>query len=332
MSLVQVDKKSSIPKYKQIVASVEEAILDGSLKKGDRLPSLNSIKNKHSVSRDTVLVAFNELKSRGIIASIVGKGYYLTSEDVAISQKVFVLFDELNSFKEDLYNAIIQSLGESIQVDVYFHHFNKKVFNQIIYENVGVYSYYVIMPANLINTEKAIAQLQKDKVFILDQIHPELSDFPAVYQNFERDVIEGLHQLNEKIQVYKKINLIFSEEKQPKGILLGFLKYCEMAKMPYQILSTIENHSIEKDEAYFVLEDKPLIQIIKQMKAKNLEFIKDIGMISYNDSLLKEVIEGGITTISTDFKLMGKQLAEMIKNNNPKQIANTSQLRLRKSI
>jgi DNA-binding LacI/PurR family transcriptional regulator len=60
--------------------------------------------------------------------------------------------------------------------------------------------------------------------------------------------------------------------------------------------------------------------------------VKDIGMISYNDSLLKEVIEGGITTISTDFKLMGKQLAEMIKNNDPKRIANASQVQLRKSI
>lgn len=332
MSLVNVNDKSSVPKYRQIISSIEEAITAGELKKGDKLPSLNSIKNKHSVSRDTVLTAFNELKNRGIITSIVGKGYYLTSEDVAVSQKVFVLFDELNAFKEDLYNAIIQSFGEHIQVDLYFHHFNTKFFSQIIYENVGDYSYYVIMPANLSNTEEVISQLQKDKVYILDQVQPEHEDFPAVFQNFEKDVFEGLSQLKSKIKAYKKFNLIYSEKKQPKGILDGFLKFCETAEIPYQILNSFETESIQKKEVYFVLEDKPLIQIIKQMKAKEYEFIKDIGMISYNDSLLKEVIEGGITTISTDFKLMGKQLAEMIKNNAPKRIANTSQLRLRKSI
>lgn len=332
MSLVNVNNKSSVPKYRQIISSIEEAITAGNLKKGDKLPSLNSIKNKHSVSRDTVLTAFNELKNRGIINSIVGKGYYITSEDIAISQKIFVLFDELNAFKEDLYNAIIQSFGEHIQIDLYFHHFNKNIFSQIIYEKVGDYSYYVIMPANLSHTEEVISKLQQDKVFILDQVHPEHAHFPAVYQNFEKDVFEGLSQLKSKIRAFKKFNLIYSEEKQPKGILDGFLKFCDMAKISYQILNSFEAENIQKGQAYFVLEDKPLIQIIKQMKAKEFEFVKDIGMISYNDSLLKEVIEGGITTISTDFKLMGKQLAEMIKNNTPRRIANTSQLQLRKSI
>ncbi|GGE34926.1 transcriptional regulator [Psychroflexus planctonicus] len=332
MSLVNLNTKSSVPKYRQIVSSIEEAILAGNLKKGDQLPSLNSVKNRHSVSRDTVLVAFNELKNRGIITSRAGKGYFVSSEEVAIAQKIFVLFDELNAFKEDLYNSIIQSFGDHIQIDVYFHHFNEKIFSQIIHENLGDYSYYVIMPANLKNTEVALAELQQDKVFMLDQVHPEHANFPAVYQNFEKDVFEGLFQLKNKIKVYKKFNLIYSENKQPKGILDGFLKFCTTAKVPYQILNTFEAESIQKNEAYFVLEDKPLIQIIKQMKANEFEFVKDIGMISYNDSLLKEVIEGGITTISTDFKLMGKQLAEMIKNNTPRRIANTSQLRLRKSI
>lgn len=332
MSVVQVDKKSSVPKYKQIVSSIEEAILAGNLKKGDQLPSLNSVKNRHSVSRDTVLVAFNELKNRGIITSRAGKGYFVSSEEVAISQKIFVLFDELNAFKEDLYSAIIQSFGEHVQVDVYFHHFNEKFFSQIIQDNLGDYSYYIIMPANLPNTLDAISEIQQDKVFILDQVHPEHANYPAVFQDFEKDVLEGLLQLKSKIKQYKKFNLVFSEAKQPKGILSGFLEFCKIAKVPYQILNTFEAESIQKDEAYFVLEDKPLIQIIKQMKLKNFAFIKDIGMISYNDSLLKEVIEGGITTISTDFKLMGKQVAEMIQNKTFKQIANTSQLRLRKSI
>ena len=99
MNLVHVNNKSSLPKYRQIVKSVEEALLSGQLKKGDKLPSLNKIKTQHSVSRDTVLMAFNELKNRGIINSIVGKGYYISSKDVKVSQKVLPLFDELWSIK-----------------------------------------------------------------------------------------------------------------------------------------------------------------------------------------------------------------------------------------
>ena len=36
--------------------------------------------------------AFNELKNRGIIHSIVGKGYYVSTEYIAVAQKIFLLF------------------------------------------------------------------------------------------------------------------------------------------------------------------------------------------------------------------------------------------------
>ena len=41
MGIVTIREKSGTPKYKQIVASIEDAIVNGSLKKGDKLPSLN---------------------------------------------------------------------------------------------------------------------------------------------------------------------------------------------------------------------------------------------------------------------------------------------------
>lgn len=48
--------------------------------------------------------------------------------------------------------------------------------------------------------------------------------------------------------------------------------------------------------------------------------------------MLKEIVADGITTISTDFNLMGKSLAEMILNNQQVKIENPSRLILRKSI
>lgn len=332
MEVVSLKKKSGIPKYKQIIASIEGAIANGLLKKGDQLPSLNTIKSKHKLSRDTVLTAFNELKNRGIIHSIVGKGYYVSTENIAIQQKVFLLFDELNSFKEDLYNSFLQQLSKNIQVDIFFHHFNTTIFEKLINDNNGDYSYYVIMPANLKNTEKVIQNLPDDKVYILDQVQKGLEKYPAVYQNFEKDVFEGLSSVLMKIVSYKKIILLFSEEKQPKGILDGFLRFCNQFNITFEVVSSIKNRTPEKGEVYVLLEDKNLIRIIKKIKETSLVLAKDIGVISVNDTLLKEVVENGITTISTDFNLMGEQLAEMIVNNTPQKIENPSRLISRKSI
>ncbi|MDP5105927.1 MAG: GntR family transcriptional regulator [Polaribacter sp.] len=332
MKIVLFQKDSKAPKYKQIVNAVESAIMDGLLKKDDKLPSLNVIKNDNSLSRDTVLTAFNELKNRGIIHSVVGKGYYVSTENIVVQQKIFVLFDELNSFKEDLYNAFLQNLGDHIQVDIFFHHFNTDIFEKLINDNIGNYSSYVIMPANLLGTEKTIKNLPKDKVYILDQIHPGLEEYPAIYQNFEKDLFNGLSSGIKSILKYQKLVLLFSDEKQPLGILKGFKMFCKKYKIEHEVVASIKDRVPKIGELYVVLDDQNLIRIIKKIKENKFVLAKDIGIISFNDTILKEVVEDGITTISTDFNVMGERLAQMILNNEQIRIENTSSLILRKSI
>jgi len=332
MSVISVKKKTGTPKYKQIIASIEDAILSGTLKKGDQLPSLNSVRDTHQLSRDTVLMAFNELKTRGIIQSVVGKGYYIINESIEVTQKIFLLFDELNSFKEDLYNAFINHLDENIRVDIFFHHFNNDIFGKLIYENIGAYNYYVIMPANLKNTKLVIEKLPKEKVYILDQTHPELSEYSGIYQNFEKDIFNNLNKALPLIKNYKKLILLFSEDIQPQGMLKGFDKFCKSNEIESEIVNSLQNRNLNKGEVYVIPDDKNLLRIIKKIKEVQLTLSKDIGIISYNDTLLKEIVEGGITTISTDFHIMGERLAKMILNKEQLQIENTNTLILRNSL
>ena len=330
--MIEVKRKIGIPKYKQIINSIEEAILSGALQKGDQIPSINNIKDEHNLSRDTVLMAFNELKNRGIVQSIVGKGYYVTSENINVTQKIFLLFDELNSFKEDLYNSFLEHLGENIQVDIYFHHFNQNSFSKLISDNSGNYNYYVIMPANLKNTNRDLKNLPKDKVYILDQVHDDLLEYPAIYQNFEKDIYNNLNKASHLITKYKKLVLVFSDDKQPQSMLDGFVMFCEKKKITLEIVSSLQDYTLKKGELFIIPDDKNLLRIIKKMKTQNFILAKDIGVISYNDTLLKEIVEGGITTISTDFNRMGKRLAEMILNKENLKIENPNNLIIRNSL
>ncbi|TBN06634.1 GntR family transcriptional regulator [Hyunsoonleella flava] len=330
--MIKINNKISTPKYQQIVFSIERAISQGELKKGDQIPSINSIKEAQSLSRDTVLMAFNDLKSRGVIQSVVGKGYYVSSENIRVKQKVFLLFDELNSFKEDLYNAFIKNLNDSIEVDIYFHHFNYRVFNNIIENNIGNYNHYIIMPANLKGTEKTLKRLPNDRVYILDQMPAALKHYSGIYQNFEKDICTNLEKAISYIRKYQKLLLIFSSEKQPLGMREGFIKFCEKHIIPYEVLDSIKDKTIEKGDLYIVPDDKQLLQLIKKMKSMKFFLADDIGIISYNDTLLKEIVEGGITTISTNFTAMGKRLAEMIQNNQHTNIENENRLIIRNSL
>lgn len=332
MKIVTVIDSSKTPKYKQIIASIEKAIEDGNLKKGDKLPSLNKIKDQFSLSRDTVLIAFNELKSRGIIQSIVGKGYYVKSEDVTVNKKIFLLFDELNAFKEDLFSSFTNYLGDGIQVDIFFHHFNSKVFAKLIEDNLGDYNYYIIMPANVVKAKDSISILPADKVYLLDQTNSELSAYPSVHQNFEKNVYDGLTGVNMLLEKYSKIVLLFSAKRQPIGILKGLELFCLTNNISYEVIEGLQVRKPKKNELFFILDDRDLVEVIKKAKDEYLVLGKDYGIISYNETLLKEIVEGGITTISTDFNDMGKKLAEMILNNDRRQIENGNSLIIRNSI
>jgi len=330
--MITIKNKTGTPKYKQIVSSIEEAITSGLLKKGDQLPSINNVKDTYLLSRDTVLMAFNELKNRGIVQSVVGKGYYVSSEYINVNQKIFLLFDELNSFKEDLYNSFLENLGENIQVDIFFHHFNTSIFRKLIHDNIGAYNYYVIMPANMSNTNSIIQSLPHDKVFILDQMHDDLKSYSAIYQNFEQDIFNGLEQALHLIKKYKQLILLFPEDKQPQDMQKGFKQFCDTYSLNYSVLNSLKNHDPKKGDLYIIPDDKNLLRTIKSFKNNNLRLAKDVGLISYNDTLLKEIVADGITTISTDFNAMGKRLASMILNKEVAKIVNPNNLIIRNSL
>ncbi|OUR94573.1 transcriptional regulator [Flavobacteriales bacterium 34_180_T64] len=332
MSVISIKEGLGIPKYKQIIISIETAIVDGVYKRGDKLPSINSVRNRFSLSRDTILFAYNDLKARGIIQSIPGKGYYLINENVSVAQKIFLLFDELNTFKEDLYNSFLNNLDPNIEVDIYFHHFNYDVFSKLIYDNLGSYNSYIIMPANLDNTDIVINKLPQDKVYILDQTHLELAQYPAIYQNFEKDIFNSLTKGIRLLKKYQSLVLLFPEHKQPQGMRKGFNIFCKMHSFDHEIVDSIKQRAPKKGEVYLIPDDRNLIVIIKKIKELKLRLGKDIGIISYNDTLLKEIVEGGITTISTDFNKMGQLLAQMVLNKEHVKIENPNTLIIRNSL
>lgn len=332
MKIVEIDPRKASPKYKQIVSSIETAIMDRRLRRGDKLPSLNKIALEYKMSRDTVMLAYEELKKRGILYAESGKGYFVKSENVSLKQKIFLLFDELNTFKEDLYNSFIESLGSGVQVDVFFHYFNPELFRRLIEDNNGNYSKYIIMPTTLQNAAETIKLLPKDDVYILDQTSDALKDYPSVYQNFIRDIYNALNAGYSKLGKYNKIILVDPVTKQPPGIETGMVKFCREKNLPYEVTLDVDNHILKQGDVYIITNDLHLVAIIEKAADMKLKIGKDIGIISYNDTPLKKIIKKGITTISTDFREMGRILAEMVLYHKHVQIENNSRLIERASL
>ncbi|TDD97770.1 transcriptional regulator, partial [Flavobacterium cellulosilyticum] len=85
-------------------------------------------------------------------------------------------------------------------------------------------------------------------------------------------------------------------------------------KINFEILDEVyDDMIIKKGDLFITIEESDLVNLVKQIRDEEYVLGKDIGIISYNDTPLKELL--GITVISTDFNKMGATAASMILNN-----------------
>lgn len=74
---INVDSDNGKPLYKQISQQIEQMVHEGKLKPGIRLPSERKMAALLNVSRMTLTLAYEELKSRGIVRSQQGSGTFI---------------------------------------------------------------------------------------------------------------------------------------------------------------------------------------------------------------------------------------------------------------
>lgn len=314
---IRINSKSSTPKYEQLVNEIIRHIRAKRLTVGDKLPSIREICNNCDISRDTVVIAYNELESRGIISPKQGKGFYVASTAINSKLRIFLLFDVMNGYKEVLYRSFTGSLGADYQVDIFFHYYNLKVFEQLIRNNLNKYGYYVIMPHFNVDVSDIIKAIPRKKLLIIDKDIEALGeDFGAIFQNFESDVYEALKNAVPLLNKYTNIKFISNHHFQfiPDGMEHGFYKFCREFNMQHKVHENIILSAPAKGDAFLVVSDHDLVELLKISIAQKWELGKDIGILSYDETPLKEILAGGISVVSTDFMKMGETAAEMVKN------------------
>jgi DNA-binding LacI/PurR family transcriptional regulator len=72
--------------------------------------------------------------------------------------------------------------------------------------------------------------------------------------------------------------------------------------------------------------------LIEKILATKMKPGKHVGVISYNETPLKKIILNGITTISTDFAMMGEKAAELILSKSSEHIEADFHLTIRNSL
>ena len=162
-----------------------------------------------------------------------------------------------------------------------------------------------------------INTIPKNKLILLDKLVPGVEGiYAAVYENFEKDIYNALELSLEKLSKYHTLKIIFPKNTYyPKEILRGFQLFCNQYAFNYKIVHDISIEPVKEGEAFINLMESDLVILIEKILATKMKIGKHVGVISYNETPLKKIILNGITTISTDFQVMGQKAAELILGN-----------------
>lgn len=312
-----LESVNSLSKHEQLVQGIINAIDERVVVKGDLLPSVNTIINELGFARETIAKAYKDLVHRGIIESKNRLGYFVATDNVRQELKVALLIFAFDIFQETFYETFRKGLGKNVHLDIFFHHNNFDTFENVIQSIKGKYGMYVIAPIPNAKTPDLLKELPRNRVLLVDRYIETGEDYNYIVQEFGDSSYRSFVQLKDKIMKYDEIVFFFKPSSaEPNEILESFKRFMKDYNINGVIKQEYESGSLEKGKVYFTIHNLELWAMLKDCKAKGFKLGEDIGFISHNDDIVKEIIFDGVTTFSTDFSEMGSKAADFVLNRN----------------
>lgn len=310
-ALIEIDPDSAVPKYRQVIDSLIAAIEFNRLHVGDKLPSIRQLCEKSSVKRDTLMYALNELKSRGIITSRQGKGYYVASTDVHFNLRYLMLFDELNSYTGNIYNTFVRNMPKDCWADVFFHHYEPARIQELLTEKNAGYTSFIIASAGLNDFDEQIKKIPLQRSCFIGKPQNGTLLHPVIYHDHEKDTYEALRSMKKNLKKFCRLVFLNPDRRKYPGRVEGFLRFCTEENLNHFVCENSSTLRPALYEAYFVSNNNILASLIGQIRSAGMVLGETAGVVTFGDSLMAEVAEGGLTAIEPDFTEICLKLLEI---------------------
>ena len=86
MDPIRVDLSSAVPPSRQIVEAVLDGVAAGTLRSGDRLPSVRDLAVQAMLNPNTIGKAYRELTLLGAVQSKAGSGVFVADDAVKVAR------------------------------------------------------------------------------------------------------------------------------------------------------------------------------------------------------------------------------------------------------
>jgi DNA-binding transcriptional regulator YhcF (GntR family) len=304
---------NSLSKHEQLVNGILSAIQNKTLSQGDMLPSVNQLINEFGFARETIAKAYKDLVKRGIVESKNRVGFFVSNSNIKQHLKVALVLFAFDAFQETFYKVFRSKLGKGVHLDVFFHHNNIDVLDSTIQNIRGRYGMYVVAPIPHPRTASILETLPADMFLMIDRYEKISGDHSYVAQEFKEASYQVFTELSETIKKYDAMVYYHRPAADtPIEILQAFKAFVKDQGVKHEIRTEYIPGTLEKGKVYFTINNTELWSMLKDCKVMKLKPGKDVGILSHNDEVVKELIFDGITTYSADFRVMAEKAAEFV--------------------
>jgi len=332
MSLLAVDRKAKTPVYRQVVDQVLAALREGRLRQGDPLPSLNRLAEECGIARDTAVKAYALLRRRGVLHARHGKEYYVLNATPPPALRCLLIMDEASMYKRRLAEGLRSGLeAGGGTLNVFLHNGSAAALGALLDFTAGAYDAVAVVPTlDRAATAAILARHPGTRFIALDR---DLGDarIPAVHQDFAAGTEAALRSGRRRLARYSALVLAAAtrEGHIVAEIAAGAARFAKAADMPFRRRGEARP---ERGEALLVLSDEGLVAAVQAAARKRLVPGHGFGLISYNETPFKEIVAGGVATISVDFHAMGMMAARLLLDGGRESLAVPTRLILRPSL
>lgn len=325
-------------KYYTLMEELKEDILSGKIRAGEKLPSENQLSNQYQVSRHTVRKALAILENEGLLTAHHGKGTFCSermihrhdSHNIAvittyISDYIFPrLIQGMDKvLSENGYSIILKNTGNSRtnEIRVLQEMLNKPIDGLIIEPSKSQ-----ILCKHL-NLYEMLDKYEIPYVFIQGS-YPQMLDKPRIVM----DDAKGGYLLTKYLieTGHKDIVGIFkADDSQGAERHVGFTKALQEAGIPYDPAKVIWFHTEDRKQKPSLILNQLLDQkvpidavvsyndqiatlVIKALNERGLSVPDDISVTGYDNSMIAEAGQIGLTTIAHPQQKLGEMAAELI--------------------
>ncbi len=334
--ILRAGDDAQTPKYLKLVEGVIAGLRDGTLRRGTRLRSINEACRAERLSRDTVVKAYDRLQEHGYLSAVHGKGFFVRADAPDPPVRVLAVFDRLNAYKEQEYAGLADALGGRADLDVCFHHFDAAFFVRLLAGARGKYDRYLVEPFPSPEVRRAVAALEDagEKVLVVD-VHAGVPgpSTSFIVQDFGDELLGALRSGLARLRRYQRLTLVFApEHHHPRQIVESVVRFGEEAGIPTRAVTRLTEDLIRPHAAFLLIDDQDLLALVKRCRATGLRLGEDVGLLSYNDTPLKEIVAGGVSVVSIDFRALGVRAAQHLLHPAPVRETVPTRLVLRGSL